>query len=47
MSSETPKLLQQLLEDSTLASNKSAKEGLSDMATLFALLQSYGVLDKV
>ena len=47
MFSEAPKLLEQLLQDSTLASNKSAKQGLTDMTTLFTLLRSYGVLDKV
>lgn len=47
VSSEVQKLLEQLLQDSILTSNKSAKEGLSDMATLFTLLQSYRILDKV
>ena len=46
-SSEAQKLLEKLLQDSTLTSNKSAKEGLSDMTILFTLLRSYGILDKV
>jgi histidyl-tRNA synthetase len=44
---EAPKLLEKLLQDSTLTSNKSAKAGLSDMETLFTLLKSYGILDKI
>lgn len=45
--SEAPKLLEQLLQDSQLTSNRSAKEGLFDMSILFTLLRSYGILDKV
>ena len=42
-----PELLSQLEADSTLTSNKSAKQGLSDMAILFSLLKAYNALDKV
>ncbi|KAF8811335.1 histidyl-tRNA synthetase [Phlegmacium glaucopus] len=40
-------LLAQLESDALLASNKSAKQGLTDMGILFTLLNAYGVLDKV
>ncbi|KIM41651.1 hypothetical protein M413DRAFT_444910 [Hebeloma cylindrosporum] len=42
-----PELLSQLETDSTLTSNKSAKQGLSDMSILFNLLKAYNALDKV
>ncbi|KAF8167160.1 hypothetical protein B0H34DRAFT_680502 [Crassisporium funariophilum] len=42
-----PELLAQLEADATLTSNKSAKQGLTDMALLFNLLKIYGVLDKI
>ena len=42
-----PELLSQLEADSTLTSNESAKQGLSDMAILFNLLKAYNALDKV
>ena len=40
-------LLTQLESDASLISNKSAKQGLTDMGILFTLLNAYGVLDKV
>lgn len=40
-------LLAQLQADATLTANKSAKEGLADMAILFTLLHAYNVLDRV
>ena len=40
-------LLAQLEKDASLTSNKSAKQGLTDMGILFTLLKAYNVLDKV
>ncbi|KAH8831331.1 histidyl-tRNA synthetase [Flagelloscypha sp. PMI_526] len=40
-------LLEKLLQDTTLTSNKSAKAGLDDMAILFSLLKAFRVLDKI
>jgi len=42
-----PELLARLEADSTLTANKSAKQGLSDMAILFTLLKAYNVVDKI
>ncbi|KDR67989.1 hypothetical protein GALMADRAFT_257538 [Galerina marginata CBS 339.88] len=42
-----PELLAQLEADATLTANKSAKQGLSDMAILFTLLKAYNVVDKI
>ncbi|TFK71156.1 histidyl-tRNA synthetase [Pluteus cervinus] len=42
-----PELLDQLLADATLRANPSAKQGLQDMGTLFRLLKSYKVIDKI
>lgn len=40
-------LLQTLLADATLTSNKLAKEGVSEMKLLFEYLKAYGILDRV
>jgi histidyl-tRNA synthetase len=42
-----PDLLARLENDASLTSNKSAKQGLTDMGILFTLLKAYDVLDKV
>ena len=42
-----PELLDILRSDATLMANKSAKEGVEDMALLFTFLKAYQVLDKV
>ncbi|KAL0952083.1 hypothetical protein HGRIS_008719 [Hohenbuehelia grisea] len=40
-------LLDQLVADSTLTANPSAKQGLDEMKILFTLLRAYRVMDKV
>ena len=40
-------LVETLLQDATLTANKSAKEGLADMALLFKYLNIFGVTNKV
>lgn len=40
-------LLARLLKDTTLTSNPSAKQGLSDLELLFTFLDSYDVMDKI
>src|SRR6266576_4459306 len=40
-------LLAQLLTDTTLTANPSAKQGLADMELLFKLLDSYQVMNRV
>ncbi|KAK0234158.1 hypothetical protein IW262DRAFT_1334735 [Armillaria fumosa] len=42
-----PELLDILTSDATLMANKSAKEGVEDMALLFNFLKAYQVLDKI
>ncbi|KAE9407866.1 histidyl-tRNA synthetase [Gymnopus androsaceus JB14] len=42
-----PELLEQLLADSALSSNPSAKQGLEDMGLLFTYLSAYGVISKI
>ncbi|KAF9006761.1 histidine-tRNA ligase [Hymenopellis radicata] len=42
-----PELLELLLKDATLIGNKSAKEGLEDMAILFGFLKAYQISDKI
>ncbi|KAK0185165.1 hypothetical protein F5146DRAFT_1071660 [Armillaria mellea] len=42
-----PELLDILTSDATLMANKSAKEGVEDMALLFTFLKAYQVLDKI
>ena len=42
-----PSLLDQLKADEQLMSNRSAKDGILEMALLFTLLGAYKVLDKV
>ncbi|KAI5121828.1 hypothetical protein M0805_003262 [Coniferiporia weirii] len=40
-------LLATLLSDSALTANESAKQGLSEMSTLFTLLRAYKVIDRI
>ncbi|KAK2459538.1 hypothetical protein APHAL10511_008444 [Amanita phalloides] len=40
-------LLSQLLADTTLTSNRNAKQGLADMELLFKLLHAYNVMDRI
>ncbi|KAJ3969564.1 histidine-tRNA ligase [Lentinula raphanica] len=42
-----PELLDQLLADTALSANASAKQGLEDMGLLFTYLSAYNVLDKI
>ncbi|KAH9486033.1 Histidine--tRNA ligase, mitochondrial [Psilocybe cubensis] len=42
-----PELLALLEADELLSSNKSAKQGLSEMSILFGLLKAYKILDKI
>ncbi|ESK93633.1 histidyl-trna synthetase [Moniliophthora roreri MCA 2997] len=42
-----PSLLEQLLTDSKLTANASAKQGLEEIGLLFRLLSAYDIIDKV